>query len=114
MEYKIVYIVEMLRYGERESHSYVMGVFSDRKIAEYEAQIHMLWRAGKYDAEIRQEVINGVGRGLVCYLDEVEMSEENLLKAIKKRQKKLKEREKAKEEYSKNYLGIKNEKVLSK
>lgn len=70
---KMVYVVEMLRYGNREAHSYIAGVFSDRKIAEYEAQLHMIMRAGKYDAEIRQELIDGYGgRGLVCYINEVE------------------------------------------
>jgi len=105
---KIVYIVEMLRYGEREEHSYVMGVYSDRKIAEYEAQIHMIWRAGKYNAEIREEVIDGIGKGLVCYLSEVEMTEDQLIKAIKKRKKKLKEQQKAREEYAKELLSKQN------
>jgi len=104
----IVYTVEMLRYGNREGHSYIMGVFSDRKIAEFEAQIHILWRANKYYAEIHEKVVDGVGRGLVCYIDEVEMSENQLNQAIKKRKKKLERREKAKEEYAKRLLSKQN------
>lgn len=91
---KIVYVVEMLRYGEREEHSYVEGVYSDLKLAEYNAKLHMLDRANKYSAEIRQEIIDHdpPGRGLVMYISEVYETEEDLEGDIKSREDYLKYR----------------------
>jgi hypothetical protein len=88
-----VYVVEMLRYGNRESHSYILGVYSDRKLAEYEAMYHMNMRAGKYSAEIRSEgVDNCHGRGLVCYIGDTYMDDEDLDVAIQSRKDYLKYR----------------------
>jgi len=48
-----VYVVEMLRYGERELHSYVIGVFPTRTLAEKEGEEEEReFRGGKYEAEI--------------------------------------------------------------
>ncbi len=92
---KIVYIVEMLRYGDRESHSYIDGVYSDRKIAEYNARLHRIYRAGKYDAEIYQMVVDGINtrRDLVCNIYENEADEYYLEDCIKSREDWLKYRE---------------------
>ena len=96
----IVYVVEMLRNGDRETHSYIGGVYSDRKIAEYEAQLHMNSRAGKYDAEIHEEVVDGCsGRSLVCVISETEDDEE-LENAIQSRKDWLKYREKRLKEFN--------------
>ncbi len=90
---QIVYIIEMLRNGDRETHSYIVGVFSDRKIAEYEAQLHINMRAGKYNAEIHREAIDGyAGRSLVCVISETEDDDE-LENAIQSRRDWLKYRE---------------------
>ena len=76
----------MLRNGERESHSYVAGIYSDRKIAEYEARFHMIMRAGKYSAEIIEEVIDDPsGRGLVHYIGDCTDTKEELEIAIQSR-----------------------------
>ncbi len=89
---KTVYIIEFLRYGEREAHSYIGGVFSDRKLAEYEAQLHMIMRAGKYTAEIHEEAIDGYSRnGVVTVIEEVE-DEEYLQNSILSRKDWLKYR----------------------
>lgn len=100
--HNIVYIVEMLRYGNREAHSYVSGVYSDRKIAEYEAQLHMNYRGGKYYAEIHEEIVDGCnGKSLVCRIDEFEDDEE-LENAIKSRKEWLNYREKQLKIYEQN------------
>jgi hypothetical protein len=49
---KIIFVVEFLRYNNREKHSYVGGVFKDEMEALAEAWEHMKLRSGKYGAEI--------------------------------------------------------------
>lgn len=56
---KIVFVVEMLRYNDREKHSYVVGVWEDELEALKEAWAHMELRAGKYGAEVTGYEING-------------------------------------------------------
>ena len=81
-----MYVVEMLRYGNREAHSYVLGVFSDRVIAELRAQEHILYRSGKYTAEVRSMPTDVSMRGeVVSRFDENE-DDVDLEDAIKSRQ----------------------------
>ena len=47
-----VWVVEALRFGDRENHSYVVGVFSNKPIAHYAAEIEEAWRGGKYQCEV--------------------------------------------------------------
>ena len=91
----IVYVIEMIRNGDREQHSYIAGVFSDRKIAEYEAQLHVNMRAGKYCAEITEEYVDCHStRRVVCFLDGGNYSDdEDLENDIKSRKDYLKYRE---------------------
>ena len=51
---KPMYIIELLRNGDRESHSYLGGVYSSYTVAINEAKEHVDDRAGKYCAEIHQ------------------------------------------------------------
>jgi len=44
-----VYVTEMLRWGDREKHSYVIGVFSTREAAELAGDVEVTWRAQKYE-----------------------------------------------------------------
>lgn len=44
----ILHVVEMLRSGSREKHSYVIGVYTDRENAELAGEVHSVWRGGKY------------------------------------------------------------------
>lgn len=46
------YVVEMLRWGDREQHSYVIGIYKTEKAAIENACEHMDCRGGKYDCEI--------------------------------------------------------------
>jgi hypothetical protein len=56
---KMVFILEMLRNGDRESHSYIAGVYDDEILALKEAWEHMEYRANKYDAHISGHELNG-------------------------------------------------------
>ena len=47
-----MYIVEALRYGNREAHSYVVGVYSTLDEASLAALAEEYWRGGKYECYI--------------------------------------------------------------
>lgn len=98
----IVFVVEMLRYGDRESHSYIDGVYSDNVIAECNAKLHILMRAGKYCAEIRQFVVDGLSSNkVVQYISDVYEDEEDIENDLKSRQDWLKYRQKLKVNFNK-------------
>lgn len=52
-----VWVVEMLRWGDRELHSYVIGVYSSQKEAEEAGKEEREYRGGKYEPEINEFVI---------------------------------------------------------
>lgn len=56
---KRIFIVEMLRWGNDEGYSYIIGSWSDYEIAEAEAKIHMIHRGGKYNAVIHESLVDG-------------------------------------------------------
>lgn len=56
---KVLFTIEMLRWGGRENHSYVCGVYDDEFIALKEAWQHMNFRANKYDAVVIGWELNG-------------------------------------------------------
>ena len=47
-----VYITQMLRWGDLESHHYVVGVFSSMRLAEHAGEIEKAWRGGKYEFQV--------------------------------------------------------------
>lgn len=53
-----MFIVEALRYGDRESHSYVIGVYSDFNDAAFNAALVDVSRSGKYKCVINKFTIN--------------------------------------------------------
>lgn len=53
-----VFVVEMLRWGERELHSYVKGIYDTQEKAEAAAVEEEENRAGKYIAEITGFILN--------------------------------------------------------
>lgn len=50
----IVYITEMLRWGDTESHHYIVGVYSSLKAAELAGQVEESWRGGKYSYVVNE------------------------------------------------------------
>ena len=55
---KLVYVVTMYRYGDREKHSYVLGVFSNENIAHECGEKEKEYRGGKYEFEIIRFCVN--------------------------------------------------------
>lgn len=56
-----LYVTEMLRWGDRETHSYVAGVYTTLEQAELAGNAVNSWRAGKYEyaiTEIELDYIN--------------------------------------------------------
>lgn len=45
-----VWVVTAYRFGDKERHSYVVGVFNSEAIAKY-ASIEEVWRGGKYKCD---------------------------------------------------------------
>ena len=53
-----VYVVTMYRWGNKEDHSYIIGVFSDWDKAFKYGVLEEQWRGGKYDFDIESKEIN--------------------------------------------------------
>jgi hypothetical protein len=47
-----IYVVHAFRYGERESHNYAVGAFSEQDAAIAAARAEEDYRGGKYDCEV--------------------------------------------------------------
>lgn len=52
-----VYVTTMYRYGNREKHSYVLGVWSDQDTALRAGNTEALWRGDKYEPEVTEWVV---------------------------------------------------------
>jgi len=48
----MIYITEMLRWGDDESHHYILGVYSTREGAAFAGEVEKSWRAGKYEYRV--------------------------------------------------------------
>ena len=53
-----VYVVTMYRYGDREKHSYVLGVWSTIKEAELFGLTEESFRGGKYKHHITEWIVD--------------------------------------------------------
>ena len=53
-----VFVTTMYRYGNREKHSYVLGVWSSSEVAMQAGQTEALWRGGKYEPEVTEWVVD--------------------------------------------------------
>lgn len=53
-----VFVVTAYRFGDREKHSYVVGVFDDLERAIHHAKAEREWRAGKYECEVISMPLN--------------------------------------------------------
>lgn len=60
--YDKVYVVMMHRFGDREGHSYVEGIYSNMGEAVKNLELHEQWRGGKYEGEILEMKLNKPGR----------------------------------------------------
>jgi hypothetical protein len=57
-----IYVVEALRFGDRERHSYVVGVYDTLEAAKTAADDHAEYRGGKYTCEVTAHPLNGDGK----------------------------------------------------
>lgn len=55
-----VYVVEMLRYGQRNNNSYIVGVYSEREKARQVGEAHKVWREGKYEYVIHSLCVDHI------------------------------------------------------
>lgn len=53
-----VYVVTAYRWGGRENHSYLVGVYDNQEKALKVASEHNKYRGGKYDCEVMKTPIN--------------------------------------------------------
>lgn len=53
-----IYTVHAYRWGDREKHSYPVGVFDSLDLAEISAKAEEYERGGKYDCEIYEWELN--------------------------------------------------------
>jgi hypothetical protein len=58
LEGNTLYVVEALRWGDRENHSYVIGVFTTREQAELAGEVEVSWRANKYEYHISEYMLD--------------------------------------------------------
>lgn len=55
-----VFIVHMLRYGDRESHSYVLGAYTQLTLAQQEGHKERDYRANKYLPCVTEHTLDNV------------------------------------------------------
>jgi hypothetical protein len=53
-----VFVTTMYRYGDKDSHSYVLGVWSNEKLAWAAGNTESFWRGGKYMPEVTEWTID--------------------------------------------------------
>lgn len=58
MSKKYVYTVHAYRWGDREMHSYSVGVYSKKLAAMKAAGTEREWRGGKYECEVLEWVLD--------------------------------------------------------
>ncbi len=64
-----IFTVHAYRWGDRELHSYSVGVFSKKSVALKEAEDHKTYRGGKYECEvIRWDIDDKTSRKVVLAL----------------------------------------------
>jgi len=57
-----LFIVEALRHGDRENHSYIVGAYSNEEAANLAAKIEEAWRGGKYKCVVNNYATNQAPR----------------------------------------------------
>jgi hypothetical protein len=54
-----IFIVTMLRYGQKEGHHYLIGTYTDMAKAYIEGLEHKRYRGGKYEPLIQEAIVDG-------------------------------------------------------
>lgn len=66
-----IYIVTAYRWGDRESHSYNLGVFQKKHKAKKVADEHSMYRGGKYACVVDSCILNHFNNGDDNYTSEI-------------------------------------------
>lgn len=66
-----IYIVTAYRWGDREDHSYNIGVFQDKHKAQQVAESHCEYRGGKYACVVDKCVLNHFDNDDDNYTEEI-------------------------------------------
>ena len=66
-----IFVVEMVHFSGRESHSYVVGVFSSRNLASKVGEAHKIWSSDKYEYKITPVVLDNVDPAIMTYSSNV-------------------------------------------
>lgn len=53
-----IYTVHAYRWGEREDHSYPVGVYTKKYLAISAAKAEENWRGGKYECEVYEWIVD--------------------------------------------------------
>ena len=58
----MVYTVHAYRFGDRELHSYSVGVYSDQRDALSDAEAEREYRGGKYECEVLEWELGNINK----------------------------------------------------
>ena len=53
-----VYVTTMLRWGDLESHHYLVGVYSTPVQAKFAGEVERSWRGGKYEFVVEESEVD--------------------------------------------------------
>lgn len=53
-----VFVTRMLRYGDRDAHSYIVGAYTSIEQAKFAGKCEESWRGGKYEYDIKEFKLN--------------------------------------------------------
>lgn len=61
---KTVFITQMLKWGNTESHHYILGAYSSKADAEHAGEVEKSWRGYSYEPNIVEVVIDSPMSGV--------------------------------------------------
>lgn len=69
-----IYLVKHIRLGNKDEHTYIWGIYSDRRFAEIDgAYSCKFWRGGKYEFEILEDWVTDTTKEI--YITEFNMNQ---------------------------------------
>ncbi len=62
-----LFVVEALRWGDDENHSYIVGIFEKKQAAIYAGEIEETWRGGKYKCRTTEHTLGYIDKKQRAY-----------------------------------------------
>jgi hypothetical protein len=84
-----IFVVNAYKFGDRENHSYTVGVFDDYEKSKECAESHTTYRGGKYGCVVEKTILNSFTNDMLYYTEEVYWTESVFCDKSKIRDKKL-------------------------